>query len=1165
MWKALKTEFCPAVIRPSVARLVLGLTLLTGLVSSLPAQRVYTFEVIADTRGQFKDLGLFPSINAAGAVSFRGDSANQPGLFVRGEGAPITIANGSRFADFGVSDPKINDAGTVAFFANLPNGGSGIFTDAGAATKKIANTSDLFAPGETFARFGTPSINSSGAMVFTAASKARELAVFTATAGGALTQLPFAKGNFRSLSAESDINADGDVAVVGGMANGATQVLKSDPPAPLMSVAGTMNSGFSEIDSISPALTADGLSVFFIGRRSDSGARGIYRVTRGAAFPVATTADGFTDFGDFAVSADGASIAFTAVTPDGRSGIFSGNNPVTDKVVAAGDVMPLGGNPRTVDSVSLGEAGLSASGQIAFYATFTDNPATSDPNFAAIFRATPAGGGGTTGQGPSTDSAPYIVPSQPNVTTVSVFTVGDSVNNKPNSTTPYRMVGVPDGLGLLDNGDKTFTLYMNHEIAPTSGVPRVHHGSDTSGRGAFVSQWRIVGADHPTLPFLTVLNGRDFTQEVRIFDVVTRTYRAPLANPVPGAGEDDFNRLCSADLPSRSAFFFRGLGTTDRIYMNGEESPAENGRAFGHVLTGAFAQTTFELPRLGDAAWENVIANPFPQAKTIVMLNDDQAAVGGQVYMYVGTKLDPAANPSANPVELAGLNNGELYGVAVTGFLTEPQAGIPSGTRFTLSPFGDVTAVTGPQLEAQSNALGVTSFARPEDGQWDPNNPRHYYFATTGQQGTGGAIATRLWRLAFDDQTNPVLGGRIQMLLDGTEGIKNLDNLTIDQFGHVLLQEDLGNNADLSKIWRYNIATDRLVEVAAASPTYFKSESPDFQTNDEETSGIIDASTVLGPGWFLANAQSHSSANDPELVERGQLVAINVPGPTPSPTPLPTPTPTVTPTPNPERPRLQNISTRAQVQTGDKVLIDGFGIVGSNQKRVIVRALGPSLSNNGAPLPGRLQDPTLELRNANGGLIVANDNWRQSQEAEIQESGLAPNNNAESAIIRTLDPGFYTAVVRGKDDSTGIGLAETYDLDLTGKSKLVNISTRGFINAGDDALIGGFIAGGGDPGGQLRVVVRALGPTLRQYGLPTPLQDPTVELVNSNGMRIDFNNDWRDTQEAELKKTGLAPENDREAALVTNLPEGSYTAVVRGRVEPTGSGLVEVYNVPPAN
>jgi hypothetical protein len=374
----------------------------------------------------------------------------------------------------------------------------------------------------------------------------------------------------------------------------------------------------------------------------------------------------------------------------------------------------------------------------------------------------------------------------------------------------------------------------------------------------------------------------------------------------------------------------------------------------------------------------------------------------------------------------------------------------------------------------------------------------------------------------------------------------------------------VGNNAALSKIWRYNIATDSLVELARNSPEYFSSDSPNFQTNDDETSGIIDASSVLGPGWFLANSQSHSSANDAELVERGQLVAINVGTPLPSPTPLPTVPPLPTPPPTPAPPRLQNISTRGRVQTGDNVLIGGFFVTGSNQKRVVVRGLAPSLNIGGLPLPGRLEDPTLELFDANGGSIAANDNWREQQEGEIAASGLAPNDDKESAIVRTLNPSFYTAVVRGKNSSTGLALVEAYDIDTTGNPKLANIATRGFIETGDNALIGGFIVGGGDAGLNSRVVARAIGPTLAQRDVPTPLQDPTLELFDSNGVPIGFNNNWRDTQASEIEQTGLAPGDDRESALVMTLPPGAYTAVVRGLLQTTGSGLVEIYNVPPA-
>ena len=227
-----------------------------------------------------------------------------------------------------------------------------------------------------------------------------------------------------------------------------------------------------------------------------------------------------------------------------------------------------------------------------------------------------------------------------------------------------------------------------------------------------------------------------------------------------------------------------------------------------------------------------------------------------------------------------------------------------------------------------------------------------------------------------------------------------------------------------------------------------------------------------------------------------------------------------------------------------------------------MRAIGPSLNASGVRLPGRLEDPTLELFDANGALIVANDNWQDSQETELAASGLAPAENAESAIVRLLDPGSYTAVVRGRNESTGLAVVEAYDLESGEGGKLANIATRGFVETGDNVLIGGFIVGAGDPGWNLRVVARAIGPTLAARGVPTPLQDPTLELFDSNGLRIAFNDNWRDAQQVEIEQTGLAPGDDREAAIAMTLPPGAYTTVVRGVSDTTGSGLVEIYNVP---
>jgi hypothetical protein len=235
---------------------------------------------------------------------------------------------------------------------------------------------------------------------------------------------------------------------------------------------------------------------------------------------------------------------------------------------------------------------------------------------------------------------------------------------------------------------------------------------------------------------------------------------------------------------------------------------------------------------------------------------------------------------------------------------------------------------------------------------------------------------------------------------------------------------------------------------------------------------------------------------------------------------------------------------------------------GTTGTRVIIRAIGPSLTPLG--VPGALADPTLELFQGNT-ILFTNDNWRNSgQQAEIANSGLAPSNEAESAIIWTLLPGQgYTAIVRGKNGQAGIGVVETFNLDQAATSKLGDISTRGFVDVGDNVMIAGLIAGPGN-GTSLRILVRALGPTLNDFGVSGALADPVLDLVNSSGTVIRSNDNWKDDsqQRAQIESAGLAPNHDEEAALVETVAPGAYTAVVRGNGGSTGVGLVEVYNIP---
>jgi hypothetical protein len=257
-----------------------------------------------------------------------------------------------------------------------------------------------------------------------------------------------------------------------------------------------------------------------------------------------------------------------------------------------------------------------------------------------------------------------------------------------------------------------------------------------------------------------------------------------------------------------------------------------------------------------------------------------------------------------------------------------------------------------------------------------------------------------------------------------------------------------------------------------------------------------------------------------------------------------------------------NISTRLHVEAGENVAIGGFMITGSSPKRVAIRGMGPSLQSAGF-VGTALSDPTLELRDSGNSLIASNDNWRDNPDfaAELQATGLAPTSDFESAIVATLSPGAYTAIVGGKNGSTGMGLVEVYDLDPTGDAQLANISTRGLVRTGDSVVIGGFILGGDT--GQASVLLRAIGPSLTTAGVANALANPTLELRDSNGVLLQYNDNWKDSQQAAIEATGVPPQNDLESAILATLLPGSYTAIAAGKDGSMGVGLIEVYNLPP--
>ena len=405
------------------------------------------------------------------------------------------------------------------------------------------------------------------------------------------------------------------------------------------------------------------------------------------------------------------------------------------------------------------------------------------------------------------------------------------------------MVGIPDGLGAFDNGDGTFTVLMNQELASGEGIVRAH-----GAIGSFVSKWIIRKDD------LTVLHGEDLIHEVATWN--------PLGYWNPPATGVVLARLCSADLAKRSAFYDddSGLGYDGYLFLDGEE--VSGGRAFAHALDG----TSYEIPWLGKFAFENAVAHPDLGPTTVVIATDDTTP--GQVYIYAGQKTN-----SSNAAEAAGLANGVLYGIKVTGLPVESNSTVLAGpTPFTVHNFGDASLLSAATLESLGTANEVTAFLRPEDGAWDPTNPNDFYFVTTASFTTN----SRLWRLKFVDAANPALGGTIEMVLDGTEGQRMMDNLTINGSGQVFIQEDPGPQPHLAKIWRYYPDQDKLSLIAQHDPDRFTPGVPGFLTQDEESSGIIDVSEILGEGKFLIDVQAHYAITG-ELVQGGQLLLLQVP------------------------------------------------------------------------------------------------------------------------------------------------------------------------------------------------------------------------------------------------------------------------------------------------
>jgi len=478
-------------------------------------------------------------------------------------------------------------------------------------------------------------------------------------------------------------------------------------------------------------------------------------------------------------------------------------------------------------------------------------------------------------KGPSTTKKPYVLPVAEGVETTSLLTVGD----KPASN-GYRMVGIPDGLGAFRSG-RNFEVFMNHELGPMVGIER-RHGQ----KGAFVSNMTI---DRRTLEVKT---GRDLINPgTKFWDYPTQTYTSTAStgalNPRnPGdtfaAQTPAFARFCSATLTALGQLYSRNTnrGYVGRIFFGNEEAGNE-GRAFGITEDGDAQQ----LPRLGLFSWENTIPAANRSARTLVQGQEDNA--DGQIWTYVGTK-----RRTGSAFDRAGLTNGSLNVIDAVDetVSTESQFRTTYGTgtpaEIDLSNVDWDQSGASANREAKADGLTLT---RIEDGHWDPENRNDFYFLTTeGGDKTPrpGTTSSRdgggLWRLSYEDIEHPELGGTLTLLLDGTEApyLNKPDNMTIDDDGNLLIQEDPGTNPQLARIVAYDIQTGRRGVLAEFDPALFAPATPGGTdaviTTDEESSGIIDTSDFLDDGTFLFDAQVHKANADPELVEEGQLLLLEV-------------------------------------------------------------------------------------------------------------------------------------------------------------------------------------------------------------------------------------------------------------------------------------------------
>lgn len=510
---------------------------------------------------------------------------------------------------------------------------------------------------------------------------------------------------------------------------------------------------------------------------------------------------------------------------------------------------------------------------------------------AVVLPATAAFSAGTA-TGPSTTTPPYVLPVAPGVSISSILAAGETTPRLDGGTTPYTLVGIPDGMGASQAAGGSFDLFVAHELGATAGVARLH-----GQPGAFVSRLKVNRSTLAVQGAEDVIKAPNATSPelgLNYYNYVTESYGTTPSpagnNPTTGdafaAQTAAFSRFCSATLTALGQLFNpeSGNGATERIFFGNEES-GDGGRTFAINATPGSPTygASYQLPEFGLSSRENTVPADNTTDTTLVVATEDAGA--GQLWVHVGTKSN-----TGNFAQRAGLTGGGLFVVDLrdeavatdTGFRSTYAKGQPA--RFDLAGINWKRNPAGQNADAAANGLTLN---RIEDAHWDPQRPRDLYFLTTEGGGTaanpeqpgvsrdGGG----LWRLRFDSIEHPERGGTLELLLDGTEPpyLSKPDNMVVDTHGHVLIQEDSGNNAHRARIVGYDIASGRRAVLAQFDAALFSGTTPPNLTQDEESSGIIDGREVTGDGTFLFNAQVHGPSSVPaEVVERGQLLSLQV-------------------------------------------------------------------------------------------------------------------------------------------------------------------------------------------------------------------------------------------------------------------------------------------------